>query len=87
MAAKFGDDVGLFKASDGSAKGNAEGIQWWNSVKTDKVNEQTVTMTFPDGKTCTCTETRNVTNVDSQGKQTDYTLKTTQPVVKDPNAP
>jgi hypothetical protein len=81
---KFGDDVGLFKPSDGSAKGTAEGIQWWNSVKTDKVDEQTVTMTFPDGKTCTCTETRTITNIDSQGNKTDYTLKTTQPVVQDP---
>lgn len=81
---KFGDDVGLFRPSDGSAKGTAEGIKFWNSVKTEKVNEQTVTMTFPDGKTCTCTETRTITNVDSQGNQTGYTLKTTQPVVQDP---
>jgi RHS repeat-associated protein len=80
----YEDNVGVAQKTDGSAQQNAQSAKFWNSTSTVSVNQQTITLTFSDGSTCISTSTRTITNVDSQGKLTDFTLTTTQPVVTPP---
>ncbi len=49
-------------------------------------DEQTLTLTFPSGGTCTATSTRVMTNAGPDGQPSStYTLRTTQPVLRDPS--
>jgi RHS repeat-associated protein len=80
---KYTDTVGAMIYTDGSDKQNASAEKTFNGVHLNQVDTQIVTLTFSDGATCNSTSTRTLTNIDSQGKLTDYTVKTTQPVVTD----
>jgi RHS repeat-associated protein len=80
---KITDTVGE-QVPAGSDKQNALRVQQWSTTSVDVTDKQTLTLKFPDGATCSCTSTRTLTNIDPNGRPTDFTLKTTQPVVTDP---
>jgi hypothetical protein len=73
--------------TDGSAKENAQAKKELNDIHLKQVDTQKLTLTFPDGATCNFTSTRTLTNIDSNGKRTDYTVTTTQPVSADATEP
>jgi len=81
---KYPDNIGYMQPTDGSAKQNAKAEKTLNNIHFKQVDIQKLTLTFPDGATCSFTSTRTLTNIDSQGKLTDYTVTTTQPVATEP---
>jgi RHS repeat-associated protein len=81
---KYTDSIGYMKETDGSAKENAQAKKELGGMHLKQVDIQKLTLTFPDGAACSFTSTRTLTNIDSQGKLTDYTVTTTQPVATEP---
>jgi RHS repeat-associated protein len=79
---KYSDNIGYKQGTDGSAKQNAKAVKTLDGIHLNQVDIQKLTLTFPDGAACSFTSTRTLTNIDSQGKLTDYTVTTTQPEPK-----
>jgi RHS repeat-associated protein len=86
-AGKYLDTVGgAYPASKFTPK---EVTKIVNGAAVTITDKQKVTLTFPNGCTCTVANTRTTTNT-SDGKTispSGYTVTTTQPVVTTPNAP
>jgi RHS repeat-associated protein len=78
---KYTDSIG-YVVETRSAKEEAAVKKSFDKVQLTQVDTQKLTLTFPDGATCNFTSTRTLTNIDSNGKQTDYTVTTTQPVAE-----
>jgi RHS repeat-associated protein len=78
---QIGDTIGIYHPTDGTKATN-------NAIKADFSNNtwsttdnQTLTLTLPNGCTCSATSTRTMTNAGPDGLSSKYTLTTTQPVV------
>jgi RHS repeat-associated protein len=77
---QYTDNVGIIGVvTDANAKNATENYFTSNAIT--MTDEQTQRFQIGD-TTCAATSTRTVTNVDKDGKITNYTLTTTQPVVK-----
>jgi RHS repeat-associated protein len=81
-AGQVNDTVGLL-APAGTPQEDAPLINILQTGAVTYTNENTITFTTPSGDTCSCTATRTVTNVGSDGKaSSNYTIDPGTPTVK-----
>jgi hypothetical protein len=80
-----GDDIGLLHPTDGTKGMNKLIKSDFSNNTWTSTGEQTLTLTLPRGATCSATSTRTLTNAGPNGPSLNYTLTTTQPVVKPDN--
>jgi RHS repeat-associated protein len=83
---QFVDNISMQRPAAGTAQGNNAIVNDMSTNVYTSTDKQTLTLTFPSGGTCTATSTRVMTNAGSDGQPSStYTLRTTQPVVRDPS--
>jgi len=77
---KVDDLVGILAPTNGTTKENAAIAKDLTTNTYVEKDKQTLTLQMPDGRTCTCTDTRTLTNAGPNGTQTpQYGLTVTQP--------
>ena len=76
------DRVGTSLLTDGSKASNDSNKSDFTKNTWTVTDKQTLTLTLSTGDTCSATSTRTVTNAGANGPNSNYTLTTTQPVVK-----
>jgi RHS repeat-associated protein len=80
------DNITMQQHAAGTAQGNNAIVNDMSTNVYTSTDKQTLTLTFPSGGTCTATSTRVMTNAGADGQPSStYTLRTTQPVVRDPS--
>ena len=83
---QIGDTLGIYHPTSGSKADNNTIKQDFSKNVWTMTDKQTLTLTFPDGQSCSATSTRTLTNAGSDGSpSSNYTLTTTQPVVTPDN--
>jgi RHS repeat-associated protein len=82
---QIGDTIGIYHPTDGTRADNNLIKQDFSSNTWTSTDKQTLTLTLPNGQTCSATSTRTLTNAGPHGPSSHYTLTTTQPVVTPAN--
>ena len=79
----MGDTVSMMADTNGSKSTNQAITKSMETNVYTMTDKQTMNFTLSDGTSCSCTETRVLTNADPNGNaSSQYTLRTTQPVVR-----